>query len=215
MQDSSDEGHSAVLSHNMRITNHGKIQAWVDFALEFLEKNEERPLTLHTLPTAKAATASSKTITASDNAAQDAPATSTQKESRMHPSMTTIPRLISVVEIIKREYLKTLDPTESEAGALFGLHQYNEIGELEQNIPDSTGDPERDRAQAVTLALQGKRYLRQHKVAFLKVTLCRKELPELAAKGATYQPPVLRRLSKTARARLKRRQKHEEQMNVT
>jgi len=40
-----------------------------------------------------------------------------------------VPRLISVVEIIKREYLKVLETTHS--ARLLGLHQYNEFGTLE------------------------------------------------------------------------------------
>ena len=47
----------------------------------------------------------------------------------LHPSTSTVSRLISVVEIIKREYLKTLEITRSTR--LHGLHQYNEIGTLE------------------------------------------------------------------------------------
>lgn len=46
-----------------------------------------------------------------------------------HPSTNTVSRLISVVEIIKREYLKILETTRSTR--LHGLHQYNEIGTLE------------------------------------------------------------------------------------
>lgn len=72
--------------------------------------------------------------------------------------MATIPRLISVAEIIKREYLKKLDPSNSEGGALPGLHQYNEIGCLEEPDPPSD-DPEAQdqvRQSAITRALQGK-----------------------------------------------------------
>ena len=47
----------------------------------------------------------------------------------LHPSTTTVSRLISVVEVIKREYFKTLETTRSTR--LHGLHQYNEIGTLE------------------------------------------------------------------------------------
>jgi hypothetical protein len=43
-----------------------------------------------------------------------------------HPSTSTVSRLVSLVEIIKREYLKSLASTR-----LHGLHQYNEIGTLE------------------------------------------------------------------------------------
>jgi hypothetical protein len=46
-----------------------------------------------------------------------------------HPSTSMVSRLISVVEIIKREYLKMLETTHSTR--LHGLHQYNEIGTLE------------------------------------------------------------------------------------
>ena len=46
-----------------------------------------------------------------------------------HPSTSTVSRLISVVEIIKREYLKLLETTHSTR--FQGLHQYNEIGTLE------------------------------------------------------------------------------------
>lgn len=82
--------------------------------------------------------------------------------------MATIPRLISVAEIIKREYLKKLDPSNSEGGILPGLHQYNEIGCLEE--PDtSSDDPQTQdeaRQTAITAALQGKnqyvRYLSGH-----------------------------------------------------
>ena len=47
----------------------------------------------------------------------------------LHPSTTTVSRLISVVEVIKREYFKTLETTRSTRR--YGLHQYNEIGTLE------------------------------------------------------------------------------------
>jgi len=126
----------------------------------------------------------------------------------MHPSMSTIPRLVSVVEIIKRQYVNEMDPAQSEAGVLKGLHQYNEVGELEAD--ESSGDAEQERAQALTRALQGKRHLRQHKVAYMKVTLSRTELPGLVAKGATYQPPAARQLSKSARNRLKQKLKNAE-----
>lgn len=65
----------------------------------------------------------------------------------MPASTATIPRLISVVEIIKREYLKTL--SSEEPNLLTGLHQYNEMGLLE-----ATPEQE-DRAQMVADVLAG------------------------------------------------------------
>lgn len=76
-------------------------------------------------------------------------------------STATIPRLVSVVEIIKREYLKTLELESGES--LSGLHQYNELGCLEDlglNVDaegeEGEGDGERQRLEALALALEGK-----------------------------------------------------------
>ena len=46
-----------------------------------------------------------------------------------YSSASMVPRLVSVVEIIKREYLKILETKHSTR--FLGLHQYNEIGTLE------------------------------------------------------------------------------------
>ncbi|RDX43990.1 hypothetical protein OH76DRAFT_1389803 [Lentinus brumalis] len=182
--------------HEMRITNHGKINSWVSFALDHLQKHEDRPLVLHTLPASKGKARAS---------VQDAVAE--EKSSKgLHPSMTTIPRLVSVVEIIKREYLKTMDPALAEAGSLSGLHQYNEVGDLaDAGYAESAESAEEDRLQSLARALQGRHHVQQKKIAFMRVTLSRKPLPALAASGATYQSPAVRRLSKSARARLKNR----------
>ncbi|KZS99931.1 uncharacterized protein LAESUDRAFT_667324 [Laetiporus sulphureus 93-53] len=210
-----DGGVSSGTSHEIRITNHGKIRAWVEFALEFFQKNPDRPLTFHTLPAAKSKGAdrqcAAQETGGDETEGQAEAATVAKKQQRMHTSMSTIPRLVSVVEIVKREYLKTLDPGLSEAGKLSGLHQYNEVGELEVDISAETSEEQRQMALAI--ALQGRRHLQQRKVAFMKVTLCRQQLPELVASGATYQQPQLRSLSKSAKARLNRRLKKGEQAN--
>ena len=76
----------------------------------------------------------------------------------MDSSMTTIPRLVSVVEIIKREYLKTVEPGLAEAGLLSGLHQYNEIGTLEEEgAAEEAEDEEQSRAESIARALAGKK----------------------------------------------------------
>ena len=72
---------------------------------------------------------------------------------------STIPRLISVVEIIKREYLKS----RPKARVRVGLWQYNEIGWLE--VGDGSGgadasggqgtSKEEDRAKMIVEALEG------------------------------------------------------------
>ncbi|KAI0667804.1 hypothetical protein C8Q78DRAFT_1049729 [Trametes maxima] len=201
-------------AHEIRITNHGKIANWVTFALDHLQRYEDRPLVLHTLPANKG-----KAPAVTEEVAPDAPApepAEAQKRAKgggLHPSMATIPRLVSVVEIIKREYLKTLDPALAEAGSLSGLHQYNEIGDLESaGYIDRTGDEEQERLAALALALQGRNHAKEKKTAYMRVTLCRGKLPELIGRGATYQPPAVRRLSKSARARVKHKLRKAQQV---
>jgi hypothetical protein len=55
------------------------------------------------------------------------------------------------VEIIKREYLKTLDVS---SGQLTGLHQYNELLWEERGGIPIEGE---DRASGITRALEGKK----------------------------------------------------------
>ncbi|KAI1786772.1 hypothetical protein LXA43DRAFT_927060 [Ganoderma leucocontextum] len=218
------------VAHEIRITSHGKIKNWVTFALAHFQKYEDRPLVLHTLPASKGKAPSGESE--KQQGATPHPAESENpdcvekgaKDNRLHTSMANIPRLVSVVEIIKREYVKTLDSALAQAGSLSGLHQYNEIGDLEEHgLVEGTGNEEQDRIQSLAHALQGRNHLKQKKIAFMRVSLCRKEVPELVRKGATcvclgfsaaapstepccrYQQPAVRKLSKSTRARLKKR----------
>jgi hypothetical protein len=70
-----------------------------------LQKHKDTPLVLHTLPVAQSSSSAS-----------------------LSACTLSVPRLISVVEIIKREYLKTLKGCETQ-----GLHQYNEIASLKES----------------------------------------------------------------------------------
>jgi hypothetical protein len=73
-----------------------------------------------------------------------------------------IPRLISVSEIIKREYVKVLQ--EKRSSRMRGLYQYNEIGTLERlgvsvdpGAADTfKGSPEDLRSLQIIEALRGK-----------------------------------------------------------
>jgi len=97
------------------------------------------------------------------------------------------------VEIIKREYLKSLELKHSTR--LTGLYQYNELGcledlepednRMEEDTPQATN--EEARVQNIVQALGGKNHLKE--------------------RGATYQPPLIRKLSKSAKARAKKREK--------
>ncbi|PIL32170.1 hypothetical protein GSI_05415 [Ganoderma sinense ZZ0214-1] len=197
-------------AHEIRITSHGKIKNWVTFALEHFQNHEDIPLVLHTFPASTKGKGSVPNGDSGSETQNDGPpvdsAAKGAKPNRLHPSMATIPRLVSVVEIIKREYLKTLDPALAQAGSLSGLHQYNEVRDLEvQGFLEDTVDEEQLRIESLAHALQGRNHLKQKKVAFMRVSLCRKEAPELVRKGITYQQPAVRKLSKSTRARLKKK----------
>lgn len=75
------------------------------------------------------------------------------KPQALSPATLCIPRLLSVVEIIKREYVKLLKANRSEASV--GLHQYNRLAHLEQPAIAS----EEERAAAIARALDGKSLL--------------------------------------------------------
>jgi hypothetical protein len=125
------------------------------------QENEEKALVLHTLP--EAAKAKSKKndrtgIAAGDdgNEPRDAPQPpqsidAVDQETRgLSASSTTIPRLISVVEIIKREYLAAMNAQRSPD--LVGLYQYNEMGSLEARVEDEK-ETAGNRVKMITEAL--------------------------------------------------------------
>lgn len=137
------------MDSTIRITSHGKLKSWVSYALNFLsvsfnytphsfqfivlQKNEEIPLVFHSLP----------------------PIDSSSHANKKSPATTTIPRLISTIEIIKREFVKSLEAKHSTR--LIGLHQYNEIRCLE-DIPEYAKlDSEESRTQSIVRALEGKK----------------------------------------------------------
>lgn len=124
------------------------------------QENPERPLVLHTLPAVRKESTGSTNPAPQDAAVptREGQPTPETKKPRIHSAVANVPRLISVAEIIKREYLKTLSPEQSEAGKLSGLHQYNEISTFEDdNQGDPEETPEQARQRAITAALQGKR----------------------------------------------------------
>jgi hypothetical protein len=131
------------------------------------QENEEKALVLHTLP-APAEEAKSKknegaeVATGDGNEPQDAPQppqeidVAGQGKSGFSASTTTIPRLISVVEIIKREYLVAMGAKRSPD--LVGLYQYNEMGSLEDQVENEREGREEsagDRVKMITEALSG------------------------------------------------------------
>lgn len=67
-----------------------------------------------------------------------------------------VPRLISVVEIVKREYLRKLDAGLAKNGALAGLFQYNELGTIDEDWHSAVTCQETRRSQSMSHVLSGK-----------------------------------------------------------
>jgi hypothetical protein len=107
---------------------------------------------LHTLPSE---------IEPASQPSQEPGKLSVKQQTASHASLT-VPRLISVAEIIKREYLNVLQ--EKRSSRMFGLYQYNQIGTLEQlgvsvNPSAAAADkpsPEDLRSLQIIDALRGK-----------------------------------------------------------
>ncbi len=123
-------------------------------------------MVLHTLPAATTGKSKERReVAVSDgNEPQNAPQLAQvtgaiKKDTRngFSASTTAIPRLITVVEIIKREYLTVMNAKRSPQ--LVGLFQYNEIGSLEdqaENEKEEEGEENAsDRMKIITEALAG------------------------------------------------------------
>jgi hypothetical protein len=105
------------------------------------QTNADKPLVLHTLPATPSGSESAELVVS--------------EAKKLSSATACIPRLISVVEIIKREYLKKLHSTS--ASHLPGLHQYNKIGILEDSDASRAPDPDtEDDTTALEMALMGK-----------------------------------------------------------
>ncbi|KAJ1307454.1 hypothetical protein OPQ81_001554 [Rhizoctonia solani] len=178
--------------HSMRVASHGKISVLVDFALKFLKENPTRPLVLHTLPY-KSGTGAEENKRLEPDA----------KRRKIEPSTTNVARLISVVEIIKREFKEG------------PLHQYNEIGCLDPPSSREGGpgvgvpsEPGAERWAALQRIVEGKNHLPIQRTPYMKITLSQTELPESEASNTTYQPPVTKKVCRGTRKRSKRRDKN-------
>lgn len=125
-----------------------------------VQKHDTRPLVIHTLPPPRKDEPKPTTNAAGaqPEGATDPFPTQGREQSRLSTATTTIPRLISVVEIIKREYIKNLELKHSTK--ILGLHQYNEIGALEDiglGDPETTPEGnEESRSASIAMALDGK-----------------------------------------------------------
>ncbi|KAF8665421.1 hypothetical protein AX16_000440 [Volvariella volvacea WC 439] len=225
------------LYRTVRITRGGSIRSWVAFALKFFEGNETTPLIIHTLPPSYSHLAATlpihptETSNQATNSTHDDATASTAEAKQSDASKTTsttstssitanIPRMLTVVEIIKREYLKELAAKKSDR--LLGLYQYNEVGCLEELEESPIGgetdqnQAEADRSERIVAMLQGKNFPKLKQTPYMRVILCGSAIPQLSGRRVTYQPPARRKISKSARARARKRDvKHSPSMSVS
>lgn len=165
-------GNAHIDPQTIRITTHGKMRPWIAFALDVFEvcfthsltlfltvhphQKSHKPLVLHTLPVPPSLPEVAPVPPQEPQEPQhQAPPRLQPQSGTLSNATTTITRLISVAEIIKREYVKVLQSKRSLR--LEGLHQYNEIGCLEDLGSDRGGDKdERTRADEIVQALSGR-----------------------------------------------------------
>ena len=129
------EASSSAGPHRMRITSGGNVAGYVNFALTFLkvcpadtidrdqcltrQETTDRSLVLHSLPPNSE---SSKSDTAG---------------SSLNSALLATPKLVSVVEKIKREYMACINASDKGKGKnkAVGIWQYNESGTLAEGQP--------------------------------------------------------------------------------
>ena len=121
------------------------------------QENEEKALVLHTLP------AANKLVDAGNGDEtqlwQETDTAANDRKRGLPLSTVTIPRLITVAEIIKREYLLAMDAKRMPD--LVGLYQYNEIGCIENGVENEANEENDegtdDRSKMLAEALEGKK----------------------------------------------------------
>lgn len=141
----------------------GGHQIFVLTSCFYLKTNPTRPLVLHTMPLGPPSTP----IDDPQLRGLEAFAPKPQSRAKAEKSTTSVTKLISVVEIIKREFPKALRSHISDTSAddskettlspdLFSLHQYNEVGCLEDLDPPTEEELPEERAERIIVLLGGK-----------------------------------------------------------
>ncbi|BEI84124.1 hypothetical protein CcaverHIS002_0407280 [Cutaneotrichosporon cavernicola] len=142
--------------HRIRITTSGKTAPLALEALTFLKNNPTRPLVLHTIPLE--------------------PST----KPGLHPATLAAPRLVSLVEKVKREYIASLSPKKEKQG----LWQYTETGLV---VPAETERPSLERV------LSGKTKPKMTHRPYLEITLSTQPLGLEKGRNVTCQTVFVER----------------------
>ncbi|CED85475.1 hypothetical protein [Phaffia rhodozyma] len=192
----------------MRIASQGTLKNYVTFAVNFLKEHPTRSLTLHTLPFVPPSKDSVDSASSSE---------SRTTPSNRQASASSIPQLISVVELVKRTFLSLLSPlldgSDASSGEKVdrwveqarerGLWQYNETGILEDiehefvfQPQDKKAGEETDEAEQALEKLKhilgGKTGPKMIHTPYMKITLSTVPIPSLASrKEVTCQSIIL------------------------
>ncbi|KAG9005067.1 hypothetical protein FRB93_009936 [Tulasnella sp. JGI-2019a] len=205
-----NEGDTLACSepHSMLITAHQKDRVFIAFALRFFQENPQRPLVLHT----RKAEPSREAKAASDVQEDlEISKSNTAKGRDLGYSCTRLtPKLITIVEIIKRELPIALKRTSMETGGtrdVGKLHQYNEVLCLEDEEGQEPEVGEEGSESRLQMAVNGKNHLKIKRTPYMKITLCRSPVPAFEHGRATYQAPIQWKPNKAQKTREKKRAK--------
>ncbi|WVR07216.1 hypothetical protein IAU60_004257 [Kwoniella sp. DSM 27419] len=192
----------------MRIASGGSIQAYVDFALGHLRENPRIPLVLHTLPPEPGPSAKGKgKEKAKSN--HDSDTTATQaRANAFQPCTLAVPRLVTVVEIIKRTYLAEVRTSRNtrvghggddkaadnpgQGAARKGIWQYTESG---LHMPRATD--EEPELNGLARVLGGKTRPQMLHHPYLQITLSTYPLGLEINRNTTVQYALAKRKPRT------------------
>ncbi|TYJ53442.1 hypothetical protein B9479_005939 [Cryptococcus floricola] len=185
-----DSGHGFPV-HKIRVTSAGKGGNYAQFGLQWMLDVPDVPIVYHTLPPPPSTSSSSK-----------GPGSSSSKptpkaNNGLLPVTTTIPKLVTVVERVKREYIESLlsgrgkkvdkkgkgkgKGTKKEEGEEKevtgrGLWQYTETGNW---TPEPVIGEGEDQEAALRRVLGGASRPKMKHHPYMSITLSTKPLPEL------------------------------------
>ncbi|KAK8864221.1 hypothetical protein IAR55_001467 [Kwoniella newhampshirensis] len=192
--------------HRMRITSGGSMSAYVQFGLRFLQENPKTPLVLHTLPPPpkppRPHSSSAETVTERSGPSKNR--TSQKEPSRtmdtLLPCTTTAPRLIAIVELIKREYVALLrkdlqrSVRNGNSGAGKGIWQYTESGNhLPPPITEGDAQKEGGSSHDLTRVLGGRTKPKMTHCPYLQITLSTRPLGLEEKRNVTCQYVLAKR----------------------
>ncbi|MBW0492927.1 hypothetical protein O181_032642 [Austropuccinia psidii MF-1] len=189
---------SALDFRLVQVTHKTKISKCVSASLLLLDDDDHRPLCLHTLPSLETPLEEIHNIIT---------------KSKINPDKNAVGKLISIVEIIKRQFSsqskfditkrRKMNENESYQTSSFDvLHQYNQYGSLQNFILNRLTSKAQDQADKQIQIMnhhnqildefldQERKRPRQTHTPYLKVYLSRTRIPSLDnSLNVSYQAP--------------------------